>query len=82
MILSMNPLAKYYYDPKTGFQSSEKLYRRATKDGHKVSRSQVKTFLSNQESVQRTRQYRAPKRDQYQPITSGIDGETRSSGAS
>ena len=70
----MNPLAKYYYDPKTGFQSSEKLYRRATKDGHKVSRTEVKQFLSNQESVQRTRQYRAPKRDQYQPITSGIDG--------
>ena len=67
-------LARYYYDPKTGFQSADKLYRRVQQDGKTVTRRQVTDFLSNQSSVQRTTQYRAPKRDQYQPIMSGVDG--------
>ena len=36
-----------YYDPKTGFQSGEKLYRKLKDKG--ITRNQIKDFINNQE---------------------------------
>ena len=36
-------LRDLYYNPKTGYQSAERLYQKALEDGLQVSRSQVRS---------------------------------------
>jgi ribosomal protein L15 len=38
-----------YYNPKSGFQTPEKLYLRAISDGLEVNRSQVKKWINEQD---------------------------------
>ena len=45
-------LTKIYYDPATGFQSLENLYRKAKADGKSYTKRQVKAWLDKQEVVQ------------------------------
>lgn len=44
-------IASYYYDPKRGFQSAEKLYKRLKDDKYKYSLSAIKDWI-NKQSVQ------------------------------
>ena len=44
-------LRDLYYNPETGFQSAEKLYQKAKKEGiNNVSRKFVKEWLTTQET--------------------------------
>ena len=49
-------LAKLYYDPVSGLQSADKLYRKAKKIDDKITMKMVKFFLSQQETAQITKQ--------------------------
>ena len=42
-----------YYDPKTGYQSAERLYQKALEEGIPVSRNQVKEWLTSQDTYTR-----------------------------
>ena len=42
-----------YYDPKTGFQSAERLYQEALEDGINVTRKEVKQWLKSQDTYTR-----------------------------
>ena len=46
----MQDIYKAYYDPKTGFQSVEKLYRKLKDKG--IPKNQIKDFINNQEFYQ------------------------------
>ena len=46
-------LRDIYYDPKTGYQSAERLYQKAKEDGLKVSRKTVKEWLITQDTYTR-----------------------------
>ena len=46
-------LRDFYYDPKTGFQSAERLYKKALDDGLDVNRKQVKEWLKTQDTYTR-----------------------------
>ena len=46
-------LRNIYYDPKTGYQSAERLYQKAKEDGLKVSRKIVKEWLITQDTYTR-----------------------------
>ena len=46
-------LRDIYYDPKAGYQSGERFYERALKEGITVSRSQVKDWLKSQDTYTR-----------------------------
>ena len=45
-------LNKYYYSTTTGFTSSDKLYKRLKKDGHKITLKTIKEFIKKQEVSQ------------------------------
>ena len=60
----MERLYELYYNPRTGFTSAEKLYRKLNKE---IPLSQIKTFLQQQEVYQLHRQQR--KAPVYSPIT-------------
>ena len=55
-IIKEQGLRDIYYNPKTGFQTPEKLYLRAISDGLKVTRSQVKKWINEQDTYTRYRQ--------------------------
>ena len=46
-------LRDIYYNPKTGYQSAERLYQKALEDGLSVSREQVKDWLRSQDTYTR-----------------------------
>ena len=46
-------LRDIYYDPKTGYQSAERLYQKALEEGIDVSRKQVKEWLISQDTYTR-----------------------------
>ena len=46
-------LREIYYNPKTGYQSAERLYQKALEDGLQVSRNQVKEWLKSQDTYTR-----------------------------
>ena len=46
-------LRDIYYNPKTGYQSIERLYQKAYEDGLQVSRKQVKEWLTSQDTYTR-----------------------------
>ena len=46
-------LRDIYYDPKTGYQSAERLYQKAKGDGLKISRRLVKKWLETQDTYTR-----------------------------
>ena len=46
-------LRDLYYNPKTGYQSAERLYQKALEDGLQVSRNQVKEWLKSQDTYTR-----------------------------
>ena len=46
-------LRDIYYDPKTGYQSTERLYQKALKDDLEVTRNQVKSWLKSQDTYTR-----------------------------
>ena len=48
-------IKNYFYDVNTGFVSANELYEKMIKDGHDVSRKQIKQFYDNQEVVQKTK---------------------------
>ena len=48
----MQDIYNAYYDPKTGFQSVDKLYRKLEDKG--ITRNQIKDFINNQEVHQIT----------------------------
>ena len=62
-------LHKLYYDPKTGFQSLDKLYRKAVEIDSKITKKYVKNWLEKQETVQITQQVNKTK-TQYSTIKS------------
>ena len=45
-IMKEQGLRDIYYNPKSGFQTPEKLYLRAISDGLEVNRSQVKKWIN------------------------------------
>jgi hypothetical protein len=69
-------LKDLYYNPKTGFTSSYKLYKKARENNINVSQKDVKEFLDKQYTSQITKQVNKPKifssiysdkpRDEYQ----------------
>ena len=46
-------LRDIYYNPKTGYQSSERLYKKALEDGLNVNRKLVKEWLKSQDTYTR-----------------------------
>ena len=52
-IESEQRLRDIYYNPKTGYQSAERLYQKALEDGLSVSREQVKDWLRSQDTYTR-----------------------------
>ena len=48
----MKALRKIYYDPKTGFTSADKIYRKLKDLGESVTLNQVKSFINNQLTAQ------------------------------
>ncbi len=54
-------LGALYYNPRTGFLSSDKFYRKALESGLDVTLPQVQTFLSQQEVAQIMKQTKKPK---------------------
>ena len=52
-IESEQQLRDIYYNPKTGYQSAERLYQKALEDGLNVSREQVKDCLRSQDTYTR-----------------------------
>ena len=67
----MQDIYNAYYDPKTGFQSVEKLYRKLKDKG--ITRKQIKDFINNQEVYQLHKQQH--KITKFLPITSGHENE-------
>lgn len=57
----MELLQKLYTDPLTGFQSKEKLYKKAKAINNKITLQQVKEFLDNQATAQITKQVKRNK---------------------
>ena len=55
-IMKEQGLRDIYYNPKSGFQTPEKLYLRAISDGLEVTRSQVKKWINEQDTYTRYRQ--------------------------
>ena len=45
-------ISKYYYDPRKGLTSVDKLYRKLKKDDIDVSRKQIKEFIDKQSTAQ------------------------------
>jgi len=45
-------IRRYYYDPKTGFISSNALHKKLRKDGHNISLKKVRDFIKKQETAQ------------------------------
>ena len=43
----MDIIEKYYYEPKIGFTSAEKLYKRLKSDGHNLPLWTVKNWIKN-----------------------------------
>ena len=48
----MDTIKKYYYDPKPGFSSAERLYKRLQKDGYNISLTTVKDWIKKQNVYQ------------------------------
>ena len=48
-------LRDIYYNPGTGYQSAEKLYRKAREEGLDVSRKTVKDWLKTQDTYTRNK---------------------------
>ena len=42
-----------YYNPKTGYQASKRLYKKASEDGLNVNRKLVKEWLKSQDTYTR-----------------------------
>ena len=61
-------LAAYYYNPKRGFQSSEKLYKRLKDDTNKYSLSAIKDWINKQSVQQQFKHTKIIKK--YFPIVS------------
>jgi hypothetical protein len=55
-IMKEQGLRDIYYNPKTGFQTPEKLYLRAISDGLEVTRNQAKKWINEQDTYTRYRQ--------------------------
>ena len=49
-IMNEQGLSDIYYNPKTGFQTPEKLYVRAISDGLEVTKSQVGRWIKEQDT--------------------------------
>lgn len=56
-----NKLQKLYYNTKTGFTSSNKLYKQARKNNIDVTQKQINEFLNNQSVVQLFKEIKKPK---------------------
>jgi len=48
----MVDISKYYYDPKTGFTSAEKLHKKLAKIDPTVTLKEIKSFLKKQFTAQ------------------------------
>ena len=46
-------LRDIYYNPKTGYQSAERVYQKALDEGIPVTRTQVKSWLKSQDTYTR-----------------------------
>jgi predicted transcriptional regulator len=55
-IMKEQGLRDVYYNPKTGFQTPEKLYQRAISDGLEVTKAQVRKWIKEQDTYTRYRQ--------------------------
>ena len=42
----MDVIKKYYFHPKLGFSSAERLYKRLQKDGYNISLTTVKDWIN------------------------------------
>ena len=49
-------LSNYFYDPKKGFQSAEKLYKKLKDDKYKYSLSAIKDWIKKQSVQQQFKQ--------------------------
>ena len=58
-----------WYNPETGFISADKLYRKLIKEGHKVTRKEVKVFIEKQETHQLMR--KTKKQKTYNTVVAG-----------
>ena len=59
-------LRDIYYNPSTGYQSAERLYRKAKESGSKVSRKLVKDWLKTQDTYMYTRYKPIVRKHKYQ----------------
>ena len=64
-------LSKYYYDPKLGFTSAEKPYKRPKSDGYNVPLLTVKNWIKKQSVYQQYKYVKPIKR--FSPIMSPND---------
>ena len=55
-------LSKYYYDPKLGFTSAEKLYKRLKSDGYNIPLVTVKNWIKKQSVYQQYKYVKPIKR--------------------
>ena len=53
MLEAEQGLRGLYYDPKTGYQSAERLYQKAQEEGLSVTRKQVREWLRSQDTYTR-----------------------------
>ena len=54
-------LKEIYYNPKTGFTNSNKLYLKAKDLGYNITHKEVNDFLNKQETTQITKEQKRPK---------------------
>ena len=52
-IVNEQELRDIYYDPSEGYQSAEKLYRKANEKGLNISRKMVREWLKTQDTYTR-----------------------------
>jgi len=57
----MELLNELYYNESTGFQSADKLYRKANKIDSSITLKQVKDFLAQQSTAQITKEVKRNK---------------------
>jgi len=57
----MVDISKYYYDPKTGFTSAEKLHKKLVKIDPTVTLKEIKSFIKKQFTAQVNKPIRRPK---------------------
>jgi hypothetical protein len=71
----MEELKKLYYDPLRGFIGPNKLYEKAKEENINVSKKQVRSFVSNQETAQINKARKRKRKEKYNSIIAFSPGD-------